>query len=166
MVASWWLKVKRAEQHMVEIEREARDYANRHPYEFVRIRYPERERKVGYRVHITEQPDSMIAVMIGDFVHNLRSALDHIVVASVPSERQKSASFPILYEDIWAKGTDGEYVVKDKKRRENFETSVTGLDANARALVIRAQPYPWVLRHSRLFLALSAGSKTRTSIVT
>ena len=142
MTDSWWLKVKRAQKHMVDIKREARNYASRHPYKLIRIRYPDGERKVGYRMRITEQPDPMIAVMFGDFVHNLRSALDHIFVASVPRNRRYDASFPIIaFEDIWAKDTDGKFVVNDPKGREDFENAVRGLAPNARALVIRAQPY-------------------------
>ena len=141
MTESWWLKVKRAQQHMVDINREALRYASGQPYEFTRLRRPNRQRQVAYRIRITEQPDPMIAVMLGDFVHNLRSALDHIIVASVPRKRQRIASFPILFSDIWAKDKDGNFVVNDPKGRENFETATKGLPAEARAVIIQLQPY-------------------------
>ena len=111
MTDSWWLKVKRAQKHMIDIYREARRYAGSQPYEFTRLRRPNRQRQVAYRVRITEQPDPMLAVMLGDFVHNLRTALDHVIVACVPRQRQKSASFPILYEDIWARDKNGNFVL-------------------------------------------------------
>ena len=141
MTDSWWLKVKRAQKHMVDIHAEARRYAERHPYEFVRIRRPDRHNDVRYRTRITEQPDPRIALILGDFVHNLRSALDHVIVASVPRKERNSASFPIFFHDILAKDADGQFVVDDPKMRENFERSIRGLDPRARAIVIQAQPY-------------------------
>ena len=102
MLTLWWLKVKRAQKHMVDIHREAWRYASRHPYSFSRIRLPDSKRNVLYRMRITEQSNPMIAIMLGDFIHNLRCALDYIIVANVPRRRQNSASFPILLEDIFA----------------------------------------------------------------
>lgn len=78
-------------------------------------------------MRITEQPNPMIAIMLGDFIHNLRCALDYIIVASVPRRRQNSASFPILLEDIFGTDDDGNYVVNDAERRKNFETAINGL---------------------------------------
>jgi len=138
---SWWLKVKRAQKHMIDIKREAGVYAGRHPYELVRVHKPESQRKVEYRVRLIEQPDPMIAVMLGDFVHNLRSALDHIIVASVPNKRRFKASFPILFDDIWARDTNGDFVIDDADRRTNFESAIAGLVPEARTLVVQVQPY-------------------------
>ena len=141
MTDSWWLKVKRAEKHMAEIGRAAGRYAERHPYEIERIRQPASKHNIHrVKLHITEQPNSMIAVMLGDFVHNLRSALDHAIVASVPARRRNSASFQVLLEDVWAK--DGrKYKVRDPKQRKAFRTATRGLSPEAMAVVKRAQPY-------------------------
>lgn len=137
----WWLKFQRAEKHMVDIQEEAKRYAGRNPYEFIRIRLPDSQNEIRFRFHITEQPDPVIAVMLGDFIHNLRSALDYIIVACVPRQRRKNASFPILYEDIFAKGEDGQFVVKDNCLRKSVETTIEGLHPEARAFVIGLQPY-------------------------
>lgn len=141
MPDSWWLKVKRAQKHMVDINREALRYASGHPYEFTRVQYPDTERKVGYRIRITEQPDPMTTLMLGDFIHNLRSALDYIIFVCVPRQRQKSASFPILSADIFAKDSSGTFVINDTEGREHFETAIQGLCPKARALVVSLQPY-------------------------
>lgn len=85
----------------------------------------------------------MIAAILGDFGHNLRSALDYIVVASVPRQRQGSAGFPILAEDIWARDKDGNFMVNAAERRKNFKTTIKGLQPKARALVEGLSP----LRH-------------------
>lgn len=142
MAESWHLKVKRAQRHMVEIRHHARLYSKRHPYEIVRVRPSKRNRnRWRYKIVFTEQPDPMIAVMLGDFVHNLRSALDHMVVACSPPNRRKSASFPILLNDLWARDETGQFLIPDDKGRESFETAIAGLNPHARAVVIAAQPY-------------------------
>ncbi|MFC1909053.1 hypothetical protein ACFLXD_04265 [Chloroflexota bacterium] len=135
----WWLKFKRAEKHMVDINQEAVRYAESHPYEFTRL--PESKKQIRGRFRITEQPDPMIAVMLGDFVHNLRSALDYVVVACVPKQCRKHASYPIIFQDIFAKDKNGEFVVKDTQSMENFEVAIKGLHPKARAIIISLQPY-------------------------
>ncbi len=141
MINDWWLKYQRAEKHMVDINEEAGRYAESHPYNFTRIRLPDSKKQIRGRFRITEQPDPMIAVMLGDFVHNLRSALDYVVVASVPRQRRKSASFPVLFQDIFARDKNGDFVVNDASQRESFETATEGLHPKARALIIMPQPY-------------------------
>ncbi len=141
MNEDWWLKVQRAEKHMVDIKQEAMRYADSHPYRFTRIRLPDSQNEIRGRFRITKQPDPMIAVMLGDFVHNLRSALDYIVVACVPKQRRGKASFPILFQDIFAKDEYGEFVINDASLRNNFKTATEGLHPDARAFIIDLQPY-------------------------
>jgi len=136
----WWLKVQRAEKHMVDINQEAVRYAESHPYSCERIRLLDSENTIWGRFHITKQPEPMIAIMFGDFIHNLRSALDWVVVACSPRKHRYKASFPIIFKDVFAKDTDGNFVVGNTQR-ENFETAIQGLRPKARALVIRSQPY-------------------------
>ena len=138
---SWWLKVKRAQKHMVDIYQAGRGYARLDPYEFTRVRHDDREHKVEYLARITNQPDDMIAAMVGDFIHNLRTSLDHIVVASLPKKRQGSAGFPVEFRDIWTKDTHGQFVVDDPAARESFATRVEGLPEAALAIIERHQPY-------------------------
>ena len=137
----WWLKVQRAEKHMVDINQEAMRYAESHPYSLERIRSPDSENAIRGRFHIIKQPDPVIAIMFGDFIHNLRSALDYVVFACVPKQRRGNASFPILFQNIFAKDENGDFVVKDAKLRENFETATEGLHPKARTLIIALQPY-------------------------
>lgn len=138
---NWWLRVRRAEKHMVDIQEEARRYARSNPYSFTRIRLPDSKNEIRGRFRITEQPNPMIAVMLGDFIHNLRSALDYVVVACVPKQRRRHAGFPIIFQDIFAKDKNGEFVVKDAQLRESFETATEGLHPKARAIIIKLQPY-------------------------
>jgi hypothetical protein len=140
-MTDWWLKVRRAEKHMVDIQQEAIRYASSHPYTLTRIRLPDSKNQIRYRFQITEQPNPMIAVMLGDFIHNLRTALDYIVVASVPKQRRKNAGFPILFQDIFATDKNGKFVVNDAELRERTEAAIYGLHPEARAFIIRLQPY-------------------------
>ena len=148
MPESWWLKFKRATHHMVDIRREAKRYADSHPYEIVRIREPKRQAKgIRYRLRITEQPDPLIAVILGDFVHNLRSALDHVVVASSRTQAtRKSAYFPIQVTDPWERDASRRYIVRDKEVRKGFRRAIAGLHPDAQTLVVRLQPYSWAGR--------------------
>lgn len=128
---------------MVDIRREARRYANSHPYEAVRIRQPKSQQNVWrYRLRITDQPDPMISAVLGDFVHNLRSALDHVIVASSkPRSARANAGFPISTDDLWARDAKRRYIVRDSERRKSFNRSIAGLHPQAQTLVKGVQPY-------------------------
>ncbi len=141
---------------MVDIRREARRYTNSHPYELVPIRHPKRQANgLRYRLHITEQPDPLIAIVLGDFVHNLRSALDHVVVASSsPQSKRKIAGFPIATEDPWKRDANRRYIVRDTERRKSFLRAIGGLPDDAQALIKRFQPYQMPERASESILAI------------
>lgn len=168
---SWWLKLGRAQKHVVDIKKEARRYARKHPYRFDDLHQPKGNFKIRHAVFITEQPSDDLALMFGDFVHNLRSALDHVIVASVPKkDRSNSTQFPFASTDPWAKRPDGDFVVQEPEARENFDRALRGIDDRARTIVIRNQPYrhrkpkiPWLLG---LISSYDNADKHRELIVT
>ncbi len=126
---------------MVEIRDATRLYAERHPYQVERIREPSRDDN-RWRYKLTfDPPDPMIALMFGDFIHNLRSALDHVVVACSKPRYRRSAEFPVAHSNFWAKGTNGEFLYRHTSRREKFERAIEGLDDLAKTIIIEAQPY-------------------------
>ena len=143
MTDPWWLKFKRAQHHMVDIRREARRYARAHPYRTVPIRQPQHYDGVQrFRLEITEQPDPAIAIILGDFIHNLRSALDHVVVAATsPRSKRGDAGFPIATENPWATDANGKYVFRDPQRRKSIWKAINGVPLLAQAVIIGAQPY-------------------------
>ncbi len=141
MNRDWWLKIQRAEKHMVDIQEEARRYAKSNPYEFIRTRLPDDHPQIVGYFHITEQPDPMIAIMLGDFIHNLRSALDWVVVACSPKSRRYDASFPIFPDDPFAKDINGNYMVSNSNQRDRFNSLIDGIHSEARASIIGLQPY-------------------------
>lgn len=94
------LKIGRAEEHLDTLDAEIGVYLANEPYAAVREYDPQHgERLAGIRV--TQPPPAHLALVIGDYLHNLRSALDHLawqlVIASgnTPTPRTE---FPI-YKD-------------------------------------------------------------------
>lgn len=70
-------KIRRAKQHVNDLESAIRVFLDRQPYRIVSEEQPETGKKL-YRVRVAEQPPKSWATFIGDAVHNLRSALDHL----------------------------------------------------------------------------------------
>ncbi|HLF71864.1 MAG TPA: hypothetical protein VI759_06905 [Dehalococcoidia bacterium] len=140
MPESWWLKIKRAQHHMVEIERCLLTYQNSHPYDVVPIRQPNHRQNLAHRL-VMRQPDPALAIILGEFIHSLRSALDHIVVACSTPQERKSAAFPVAYIDPRAVDDRGAFINPDAEQREAFERQIKGLTVQAQAIVIRSQPY-------------------------
>ena len=139
---SWWLKTDRAKKHLEEIESYARRYAKSGPYEIVGPGQPKKQRGHWiYRLRMTEKPDPMLAVIAGDFLYDLRSALDHIAVALVPKSRRYKASFPIEDQSIWEKDTAGNYLIADDEARSRFERAIRGAVPEARTIIEELQPY-------------------------
>jgi hypothetical protein len=82
---SWRLKVERADRHLEEVKSAMADYASRQPFRAVRASQPKNQRHIWlYRLEMTEEPDPMILVIIGECLYDLRSALDHLAVAMAP----------------------------------------------------------------------------------
>jgi hypothetical protein len=178
--ASWWLKVDRAEDHLKEIKRKLQTYADSHPYEHFREAPRKAQPHVWrYMLRITKQPDPMIAVIVGDFLYNLRSALDHLAVAMAPRKFQRLVSFPIFLEDPFRTDRWGNYI--DNKAMASFESAVRGMSAEVIAVVKEAQPYSgsnpkqtalYLLsslenadKHRKL-IALTSGIQAATTVVT
>lgn len=138
----WRLKLKRAQYHVVEIKEIVRRYAESHPYEIVRLREPKgHERRWRYVLHMTRQPDSMLAVIFGEFIHDLRTALDNIIGASVPLKYKSSAGFPISIENVLEIDQLGKWVIRRDDIGERFSSALKGLPDQAIAFVERVQPY-------------------------
>jgi hypothetical protein len=138
---SWDLKVQRAGQHLDEVKAAMATYTSHNPYRAVRVRQPKGQRHVWlYRLEMTEEPDPMIPVIIGECLYDLRSALDHLAVAMAPKKRKASAAFPVETTDPWARNEAGEFVYGDE-RRQSFTSKVKDMPAEAVGMIIKAQPY-------------------------
>lgn len=160
----WSRKIRRAEKHLQELELELSRWQNSHPYVLVRDRDTDPNPGIWtYRAKLVEEPQEDLGLIIGDFVHNLRSSLDHMVVALVPPKRKRSAKFPILNDDIWQTDPDtGEYIDRSKHTedaRSSYRSAVEGMPAEARRVVDMMQPFravvrrPWISQLNSLDIA-------------
>lgn len=133
---SYDLKVDRAEKHLIDLELEIRRYVRLHPYQ-VGVRM-ENERKI-YRLEFTRQPDPELALIAGDFLYNIRAALDHLAKSLVPSNNRGSVYFPVLWQGVWEESTEGD----DKQRRKDrakWKTYTERMPDEAVAILKREQP--------------------------
>lgn len=126
---------------MVEIRDAIRAYANGEPYAISRIREPKSKGSVWQYGLTFDPPDPMIVMMLGDFVHNLRSALDHVAVACSAQKYRKAASFPIAAKDPFALDAAGEFVDRDGDARKSYLLAIRGMNFTVRAMVAEVQPY-------------------------
>ena len=135
---SWWLKFKRAQRHVVEIRLLARKYAESHPYQVSRIREPERKGKRWRYQLVADPPNRMMAMALGDALHNLRSALDHAIIACSKQEDRFYASYPLTRRGLLDTDSIGGFIDPDEKAREDFNSALRGVSDDVRAIVIRA----------------------------
>ncbi len=91
------LKVGRAERHLDELHQALRAFREKQPYE-IRIDDQTSPTQRLYRLHIREEVPIGLSLIVGDVIHNLRSALDHLVYQMVLSNHhgpRRSNAFPI-----------------------------------------------------------------------
>jgi hypothetical protein len=136
--ASWWLKLQRADHHLEEINRYIVAYEGKKVYRPQCESNPQRKEDVWtYVLEITEQPDERLPIVIGDMVHNMRSALDHILVALRPWKYRYKKGFPILTDNPW----EGELTEGKRRERAGFCESISGLPGEAATAIVLLQPY-------------------------
>jgi hypothetical protein len=128
----WWdssavLKLTQAKHHLESIDSEIGDFFHHDPY----VTATEANHETGehlVRLVNMDEPPIQVSLMVGDVLHNLRSALDHIVwERSAPEKRDTNTGFPLLV----------------KPPRGSFDNvpSARGLSKTNRAIVERLQPY-------------------------
>jgi hypothetical protein len=92
-----------------------------------------------YFFEFTEEPDPEIAVVIGDIFHNLRSALNYLLIAAsgTPANRRTSVQFPIFTEDPY----DTTDPKRDKKMLAIWNRCLKGVPDPVIEIVRSLQPY-------------------------
>lgn len=98
------LKIDRAEKHVRTLNQCVQRFLDRDPYPVTRHLEREGAEHV-YRVHIRAETPGHFGTIVGDCLHNLRSALDSIVydlsAPSVPTlteQEERSIGFPIAFK--------------------------------------------------------------------
>jgi len=118
-----------AERHIESFEEEMRVFLDTNPFEIVREVNRDGTQYV-YSVRETARPPLRLSLIAGDFLHNLRSCLDHLVwqMAGRPmGTKAQRVEFPIFDDP-----TDYSKAVQKKLR---------GVPARAKAAIERLQPY-------------------------
>lgn len=72
------LKIERAKRHIDEFEFVTKAYFDGNPYEIIHEIHPESGENV-WRILVKEALPSVMSVIAGDAIHNLRTALDYLV---------------------------------------------------------------------------------------
>jgi hypothetical protein len=91
------LKFGRSRDHIAELEGAIRAYIERRPFSV----HPEEELSTGdlvYRVKVSESPPIELSLLLGDAIHNARSALDYLawqLVIAGGGSPNKRTMFPI-----------------------------------------------------------------------
>jgi hypothetical protein len=153
------LKVLRAKKHVQELEDEIRAFHESKPYTVVKEEEPESGDDV-YRVTISLQIPSNLALIVGDVLSNLRSSLDHLawdLVIANGGAPSVSTGFPIK---------------RDAKELESFIIGkVSGASSKAHRIIRLLKPYQggnkqlWRINHlrnvdqHRLLLVVGAAHK-------
>lgn len=154
------LKLERAKQHILELEDGLNAFRLSRPYQPITNFNPNSGKTV-YNIRVVAAPPESLSLIIGDAIHNLRSALDHLVWQLIESNGNiptKRSAFPI-YE------TSAKY-------KTGSATQIEGMTAAARCLIDATNPYVggtddlWILHEidivdkHRLLLVVGYGLAT------
>jgi hypothetical protein len=146
------LKLIRAKEHLDDLKRELLAFDERKPYEGV-AEISEDETEWWLRAVVREQPNPYWSTVIGDAVHNMRSALDYLACELVIKNGGTVTD--------WT-----QFPIYDRKHKfvKGSPRRVAGMSSKAATLIETLQPYyrPVPSEHPLAVLAyLSNGDKHR-----
>jgi hypothetical protein len=123
-----YAKLDRANDHLATLTTEVRSFLAERPYntEFEATDTPGIYES---RLTIERQPPIRLGVLVGDFAHNARTALDNALWALLTHLGRKSVAFPIVHDRI-----GGDQRLRQLQSR---------LPAAAYQAVEETQPYHW-----------------------
>jgi hypothetical protein len=125
------LKVERAKKHVSDIDHEIRAFGDTRPY--VIGAKPHRILALRHTTLFVESVDPVplqISLIVGDAIHNLRSALDHLVWQLVLANRKHPT-------------TKNSFIIEDPAKESDsrtFDRKVEGIDTRAKELIRAMQP--------------------------
>jgi hypothetical protein len=136
------LKLERADKHLDELYELIDPLRGRREYPVVESMERYRNAMVWvYRLDLASVAMSeRFPIVFGDYLFNVRSALDHLAVAIAPRKRRHSVSFPIFTEDPLARDErGGDYLHAEKARK--WLSITKGLPDECVAQLTTLQPY-------------------------
>jgi hypothetical protein len=152
------LKIQRAEQHLDELEPEMRTYIEGDPYgiakpnvegEWIVVRFAE----------VRRYPDPRWGVRVGEFLHDLRSALDNLVWQLVLVNGEKPGDhnqFPIYTDASKPPGKARLKRLKGMRGATRMDDMLLGVHADYAATIKGLQPYLGLQVHREHKVALGA----------
>jgi len=140
---SYWLKLDRAEVHLNDLKARVAPYSKVHPCLVTSsIKTDKKGTEWEYRAFADSPDDPWFPIIVGEFLFNVRSALDHVAVAGVPAKQKRSAYFPIVQDDLWeVDELSDQLVTKHADARSGWERAVKGMTPAAIAFIKQQQPY-------------------------
>jgi hypothetical protein len=134
LVPSYLRKIARAEKHLNDLKPIIASYVESQPYVLERD-----DNSSPYRIHMTSGVPRDIPLISGDFIYNIRSALDHLAAALNPPSRRRSVYFPIFWSGVWDEPVEGEETKKTEDRQK-WLTSTREMAPRAVEIIKRQQP--------------------------
>lgn len=137
LVPSYLLKINRAKKHLTDLEAAVAKYRDGRPYEAYQTTD---KRKPVWRLRFTSSPaNTQMPIIAADLVYNLRSGLDHLAAALVPSSFASHVAFPIFWPGIWEPPVEGENRERTDARGR-WNTYTRKMPAGAIAILRDVQP--------------------------
>jgi hypothetical protein len=141
------LKMQRAEKHFQELQNTVKAFVGSDPYAVVNEPDAKPKHYVA-RLKIEREPPPELSPIIGDIIHNARSALDHLVwllikkAGNDPTDRKVSGRPPFL---IFTKDPfdSAIYATTDKWKnaKGTWDSYTKGMDRVDVGIIKRMQPY-------------------------
>jgi len=122
------LKLGRAKEHLEGLKTELQAYYDSQPCRISKFRRPEVGRR-GLRVEIAD-PTDRVYLLAGDFAHNLRSVLDHLVYALIVDATKQLPD-----------STQVQWPVQIKQDQSVFDRQTKGVPPVAATMIESFQPY-------------------------
>ena len=127
------LKIKRAWSQLDTLKADITAFLNQDIY-IPRVNFNPQLRRITVSVSIQKVPDPMWGVRIGEFIHDLRSALDHTIYEIVLFQTKRASTSTKLQFPI--------FETYEGFNRRGIPKQLPGVKADAVQLIRAEQPFP------------------------
>jgi len=146
LVPSYELKIGRAREHVATVERAVDAWLETNDYTVVSAVDEDDPDRIVWSANVTTDPPASLSLLIGDAVHNLRSALDHVVyflaetnLGTLAPAVEAELMFPII-GSVDRNGTPSDGQARFRGVAPKW---LRGLSDNQVGLIESWQPYHW-----------------------
>lgn len=150
------LKLDRAYEHVEALNREIGAFLRRKPYEPLDKFDREADEYIVW-MRVRDTPPVRWSIIIGEMVHNLRSALDHLawqLVKANEGNPTRDTGFPIFTQDPFAENAN-------ERTLERWEAMTAGMLPDDVAIIQEAQPYKRGDKMNRFFILNSLSNRDK-----